>query len=447
MKGGAITKLSERLQHGFNAFKKPELYPKVTAGYQGGFYARPDRPRMRTGNERSLLASVLNRIAIDVAAVSIQHARVDENGRFTEVINSGLNNCLTMNANRDQTGREFVQDIVMSLCDEGCIAVVITSADIDPAEASFKIETLRVGKILEWYPEEVKVEVYNEDRGIKEPIIVQKRYTAIIENPLYSIMNEPNSTLRRLIHKLNILDSVDEQSSAGKLDMIVQVPYMLRSPSRREYAESRRKEIETQLAGSKYGIAYTDGTEHIVQLNRPIENNLMNQIEYLTKLFYNQLGMSEAVFDGTADEEEMINYYNRTIEPYLAAIANAFKWKFLTKTARSQGQDILYFRDPFKLVPAEKIADIADKLTRNEILSSNEVRAMIGYKPSKEAGADALRNKNLNQTPEQIAAEQGKNPEDPNASADAGKNQNGSKSSGSNFSDIGDLIKSIRSSK
>lgn len=392
----------DRIKQGWNAFANPDRFPttpELKEPFYTSNYTRPDRPRFHLGNERSLLASALNRIAIDVASNTINHVRCNDEGRFQEVIHSSLDSRFNLNANVDQTGREFIQDAVMSLCDEGCIAICITAADADPnTESGVKILSLRVGQILEWYPDKVKVRIYNELTGNKEDLFFKKDKTAIVENPLYSVMNESNSTLRRLIRKLNILDAIDEQSGSGKLDLILQVPYMVTNPRKKEYVEGRRKEIETQLANSKYGIAYTDGTEHVIQLNRPVENNLMSQIEYLTKMFYNQLGMSEAVISGTAEEYEMLNYYTRTIEPFLAAIVNAMRWKFLTPTARSQGQDIKYFRDPFKLVPVEKLAEIGDKLTRNEILSSNEMRAVMGYKPSKDPKADQLINSNINQS-------------------------------------------------
>lgn len=418
-----------RIEHGFNAFKNPELYPKKTEKdiQSFGYYTRPDRSQFHIGNERSILASVLTRIANDVASMKFMHVRTDEDGQYKEKINSSLNTRLNLNANSDQTGRDFIKDLVSMICDEGCAAVVITDADLDPEDNSnYKIEKLRVGRVVEWYPEHVKVNVYNESTGLRQDIIVPKSITPIIENPFYAVMNSPNSTLRRLLRKLNILDAIDEQSGSGKLDLILQVPYLVKSPIKKAYAEERRKDIETQLAGSKYGIAYTDGTEHIIQLNRPVENNLMTQIEYLTKLFFSQLGVSEAVLNGTAEEAEMANYYSRTIEPYSDAIADAFKWKLLTKTARTQHQDVQYFRDPFKLVPVSSIADIADSLLRNEILSPNEFRAIVGRKPSKDKSADELRNRNINQN-----------------SNSTEENQNGSKKSFKN-SDITNLIKSIK---
>jgi hypothetical protein len=338
-----------------------------------------------------------NRIAIDVAAVSIQHVRVDQNGSYMETIESSLNTVLNLDANLDQTGRAFLQDVVMSMFDEGCVAIVPTDTSIDPSKSdSYIIETVRVGKIIEWFPEHVRVRLYNEKKGVKEDILVLKKTTAIVENPLYAVMNEPNSTLQRLIRKLNLLDSIDEQSGSGKLDLIIQLPYVIKSEARRQQAENRRKDIEEQLSGSKYGIAYTDGTEHITQLNRPAENNLMAQIQYLTSMLYSQLGLTTSVFDGTAEEKEMLNYYNRTIEPILEAIVTEMKRKFLTKTARTQRQSIMWFRNPLKLAPVIELANIFDKFSRNEILTSNELRAIIGYKPSTDSRADELRNKNLN---------------------------------------------------
>lgn len=391
--------LGQRLQHAWNAFtsRETQMPPQSTTFGYGGYPYRPDRATFRPGTERSIVTSVYNRIAIDVASVSIQHVRLDENGRYISTMKSGLNRCLTLEANLDQTARAFIQDIVMSLCDEGCVAVVPVETSINPQLGSYEIESMRVGKIIQWYPDRVQVSLYNEKIGKKQDIWVPKSQAAIIENPLYAVMNEPNSTLRRLIHKLNILDAIDEQSGAGKLDLIIQLPYVIKSEAKRQQAEQRRKDIEMQLAGSKYGIAYTDGTERVTQLNRPAENNLMSQITYLTEMLFNQLGMSEDIFKGTADEATMLNYHTRTIEPILSAIADEFKRKFLTKTARTQGQSIAFFRDPFKLVPVNQMADIADKFTRNEILSSNEVRAIIGYKPVDDERADELRNKNLNQ--------------------------------------------------
>lgn len=389
--------LGTRLKHAWNAFfnKDPTDYFKnVGIGYT----YRPDRPRLTRGNERSIVTSVYNRLALDASSVSIQHVRLDENNRFLSVIDSGLNGCLTVEANLDQTGRAFIQDIVMSMLDEGSVAIVPVDTTFNPEiTGSYDILSMRTGKILEWYPSHVKVRVYNEKTGRKEDIVVPKSTIGIVENPLYAVINEPNSTMQRLIRKLNLLDVVDEQSSSGKLDLIIQLPYVIKTEARRQQAEKRRKDIEDQLAGSKYGIAYTDGTEHITQLNRSVENNLMKQIEYLTSMLYSQLGITQSILDGTADDKTMLNYYNRTIEPILSAIVDEMKRKFLTKTARSQLQSILFFRDPFKLVPVNEISEIADKFTRNEIMTSNEIRQIIGMKPSDDPKADELRNKNLSQ--------------------------------------------------
>ena len=386
-----------RLKHAWNAFFSRD----PTASYQDvgiGYSYRPDRPRLTRGNERSIVTSVYNRIALDVASITIQHVRLDENNRFLSVIDSGLNNCLTLEANIDQTGRAFIQDVVMSMFDEGCVAIVPVDTDKDPEKTgSYDINTMRTGKILEWHPRHVKVRVYNDRTGRKEDIMLPKDVVAIIENPLYAVMNEPNSTLQRLIRKLNLLDVVDEQSSSGKLDLIIQLPYIVKSETRRQQAEQRRRDIESQLSGSKYGIAYTDGTERITQLNRPVENNLMKQIEYLTNLLYSQLGITQSILDGTADDKTMLNYQNRSLEPIISAIVDEMKRKFLTKTARSQLQSILFFRDPFKLVPVSDLAEIADKFTRNEIMTSNEIRQIVGMKPSSDPKADELRNKNLSE--------------------------------------------------
>ena len=387
-----------RLKHAWNAFlnRDPTITYKQDIGTS--YYRRPDRPRLSRGNEKTIITSIYNRIALDVAAIDIQHVRLDANGRYIETIDSGLNNCLTLEANLDQTGRAFIQDAVMSMMDDGCVALVPVDTDINPAITdSYKILSIRVGKILEWYPAHVKVRVYNEKTGNKEDIIVPKKTVAIIENPLYAVMNEPNSTMKRLTRKLALLDFVDEQNSSGKLDMIIQLPYVIKSETRRQQAEERRKQIEDQLVGSKYGIAYTDGTERITQLNRPVENNLMAQIESLTKTLYSQLGINESVMDGTADEKTMLNYNNRTIEPIISAIVDEMKRKFLTKTARSQRQSIEFFRDPFRLVPVNDIAEIADKFTRNEIMTSNEIRQIIGMKPSNDPKADQLVNSNIAQ--------------------------------------------------
>ena len=400
-----------RLKHAWNAF----LNRDPTVGYGSGgrsYYYRPDRPRFTRGNERTIVTSVYNRIALDVASINIRHTRLDSNDRYIEDIKSGLNNCLSVEANIDQTGRAFIQDVVMSMFDEGCVAIVPVDTTFDPTKTgSYDIQSLRTGKIIEWHPQTVKVRLYNDRTGEKEEVVLPKSVVAIIENPLYAVINEPNSTMQRLIRKLSLLDSVDEQSSAGKLDLIIQLPYIIKTEARRQQAENRRKDIEEQLAGSKYGIAYTDGTERITQLNRPIENNLMKQIEYLTSMLYSQLGITQTIMDGTADEKTMLNYHNRTIEPIISAIVDEMKRKFLTKTARSQGQSISFFRDPFKLVPINNIAEIADKFTRNEIMTSNEIRQVIGMKPSDDPKADQLVNSNLNQPdagmyPEEVVPEE-----------------------------------------
>ncbi len=386
----------DRLYHAWNAFfgRNTANYGYQDLGMSSSY--RPDRVRLTSGNERSIVTAVYNRIAIDVAAVSIQHVRLDQNGRYIETILSGLNEVLTLSSNIDQTGRAFIMDVVMSMFDEGSVAIVPVDTSVDPKVSdSYNILSLRTGKILEWFPAHVRVSVYNDKLGQKEELTLPKSMVAIIENPLYSVMNEPNSTLKRLILKLNLLDSIDTQSGSGKLDLIIQLPYVIKTTARRDQAEIRRKDIEMQLSGSKYGIAYTDGTEKITQLNRPVENNLMAQIEYLTSMLYGQLGLTASIFDGTADEKTMLNYYNRTVEPILAAFTDEAKRKFLTKTARTQYQSIMYFRDPFKLVPVSELADIADKFTRNEILSSNDFRAVIGYKPSSNPKADELVNKNI----------------------------------------------------
>ena len=387
-----------RLKHAWNAFNNKDPTPK----YQdigASYYYRPDRQRFTGGNERTIVTSVYNRIALDAAAVEIKHVRLDENERYLETIDSGINRCLNEEANIDQTGRAFIQDVVMSMLDEGCVAIVPVDTTFNPnVTNSYDIQSMRVGKILQWYPNHIQVRVYNEKTGNKEDIIVPKNTVGIIENPLYAVINEPNSTMQRLIRKLSLLDAVDEQSGSGKLDLIIQLPYTIKTEARRQQAEARRKEIEVQLTNSKYGIAYTDGTERITQLNRPIENNLMKQIEYLTSMLYSQLGITQSILDGTADEKTMLNYYSRSIEPIISAIVDELKRKFLTRTARSQLQSFLFFRDPFKLVPITEIATIADTFTRNEILSSNEVRQLIGIKPSSDPKADQLRNSNLNQT-------------------------------------------------
>lgn len=386
--------LADRLAHAWNAFVNNER-PYASNDYGNAYYSRPDRIRFTRGNERSIVTSIFNRIALDTSSIEIKHVKLDEEGRFVEEIKSGLNTCLTLEANKDQTARAFIQDIVMSMMDEGCVAIVPVDTTLDPkVTGSYDIDTMRTAKIVEWYPDHVKVRMYNDRNGKFAEVTLPKTMVAIVENPLYSVINEPNSTMQRLIRKLALLDMTDEKQSSGKLDLIIQLPYVIKSQARKEQAEERRKDIEMQLAGSKYGIAYTDGTEHITQLNRSVENNLMGQIEYLTNMVYSQLGITQEVLNGSANEETMLNYYNRTIEPIISAITDEMKRKFLTKTARTQLQSIKFYRNPFKLVPISSIADIADKFTRNEIMTSNEIRQEIGMKPSKEPKADQLLNSN-----------------------------------------------------
>ena len=387
----------DRLQHAWNAFMNKD----PTYNYQGvgmGYSYRPDRPRLTRGNERSIINSIFNKIALDVASIDIVHCKLDENNRYIETIDSGLNNCLTLEANIDQTGRAFIQDIVMSMLDEGSVAIVPVDTTLNPKDTnSYDIVSKRICKILAWYPEHVRVQLYNEKTGKKEELILPKKTVGIIENPLYTVINEQNSTMQRLKRKLALLDMVDEQNSSGKLDLIIQLPFVVKSDARRQQAEKRRKDIEMQLVGSKYGIAYTDGTERITQLNRPVDNNLFTQVESLTSMLYSQLGITQSVLDGTADEKTMLNYYNRSIAPFVDAIVDELKRKFLSKTARTRRQSIQAFRDPFKLVPVNELAEIADKFTRNEILSSNEIRQIIGRKPSKDPKADQLVNSNISQ--------------------------------------------------
>lgn len=402
---------TSRLKHAYNAFmnRDPTYYYRDT----GSEYSyRPDRPRFSGGNERSVVTSVYNRIALDAAAIEFKHCRLDKNDRYDSIIDSGLNECLTLSANIDQTGRAFIQDVAMSMFDEGVVAIVPVDTDRDPHNTnSYDILTFRTGKIIGWRSSHVKVRVYNDRTGQKEDILLPKSDVGIVENPFFAVMNEPNSTAQRLKRKLSLLDVTDEQTASGKLDLIIQLPYVIKSEARRKQADDRRKDIETQLSSSKYGIAYTDGTERITQLNRPVENNLMKQIEYLTNLLYSQLGITQSIMDGTADEKTMLNYYNRTIEPVVSAICDELKRKFLTKTARSQKQSILYFRDPFKLVPVNDIAEIADKFTRNEIMTSNEIRQIVGLKPASDPKADELVNSNISQPetnknqPEQVVEE------------------------------------------
>lgn len=390
----------ERWHNAWNAFNQRDPTEKISDGMSWG--SRPDRPRFSRGNERSIVTSVYNRLALDAASIDIKHVVLDENDRFVSEKKSGLNNCLTFEANVDQTGRAFRHDIFMSLLDEGCIAIIPTVTSSNPEKGTFDVLELRTGKILQWYPNAVRMSVYNEHAGRREEITMLKSAVAIVESPLYSVINEYNSTMQRLIRKLNLLDAIDEQSGSNKLDLIIQLPYVIKSEARRQQAEKRRKDIEQQLAGSKYGIAYTDGTEKVTQLNRSVENNLMKQIEFLTSMLYSQLGLNTQILDGTADEKTMLNYYNRTIEPLVSAVVDELKRKFLTKTAISQRQSIEFFRDPFKLVPINDLAELADKFTRNEILTSNEFRQIIGMKPSDDPNADVLRNKNLSESNAEI---------------------------------------------
>lgn len=406
--------LTNRLQHAWNAFmnKDPTQYAYRDYGIRYG--SRPDRRRLTRGNDRSIVTSVFNRIALDVAAVDMRHCKLDDSGRYSEDVNSGLNECLSLEANIDQTGRAFIQDCVLSMFDEGCVAIVPVDTTKDPLLTdSYDILTMRTGLIREWMPSHVKVSVYNERKGRREDIMVPKRTVGIIENPLYAVINEHNSTAQRLMRKLSLLDVTDEQTASGKLDLIIQLPYIVKTEARRNQANKRREDIEKQLTGSKYGIAYTDGTEKITQLNRPVENNLMTQVEYLTTQLFAQLGITQSILDGTADEKTMLNYYNRSIEPIVSAIADELKRKFLSKTARSQGQSIEAFRDPFRLVPVNDIAEIADKFTRNEILTSNEVRQIIGMKPSDDPKADGLINSNISQPESNDPVDEYGNPIDP----------------------------------
>ena len=418
-------KFADRIKHGWNAFlnRDPTYNYRDLGGPSYGY--RPDRMRFTRGNERSIVTSVYNRIALDAASIDIMHVQLDKDNRFESIRESALNECLTRNANIDQTGRAFIQDVVMSMLDEGCVAIVPVDTTFNPdVTNSYDINTMRTAKIVEWYPAHVKVNLYNDRTGRKEDLILPKKTVAIIENPLYAVINEPNSTMQRLIRKLNLLDVIDEQSGSGKLDLIIQLPYVIKTDARRQQAEQRRKDIEMQLSGSKYGIAYTDGTERITQLNRSVDNNLMKQIEYLTSMLYSQLGITQAILDGSADDKTMLNYYNRTIEPIVSAIVDEIQRKFLTKTAITQKQAIAYFRDPFRLVPVNEIAEIADKFTRNEIMTSNEIRQIVGMKPSKDPNADELRNKNLSQSNEMIKEKQPDNNNLEDNQSEGG-NQNG----------------------
>lgn len=390
-----------RLMHAWNAFtnKDPTDAPGYT-GFGTGAYSnqRPYRSRFTRGNERSIVTSVYNRIALDVASINVNHVRLDKNDRFSEIIKSSLNECLTLDANVDQTGRAFIQDVVISMLDEGCVAIVPVDTTTDPTSTgSFDINSMRTGKIVEWYPRHVKINVYNDRTGEKEDVVLPKNSVAIIENPLYAVINEPNSTMQRLIRKLNLLDTIDNRTGSDKLDLIIQLPYVVKSDLQKKRAGERIEDITNQLSRSDYGIAYIDGTERVTQLNRPVENNLLKQVEYLTSMLYSQLGITQGILEGTADEQTMLNYTTRTIEPIISAITDEMKRKFLTKTARTQGQSIMFFRDPFKLVPVNNIAEIADKFTRNEIATSNEMRQAIGWKPSDDPKADELRNANISE--------------------------------------------------
>lgn len=397
--------IGSRVKRAWNAFLNRDPPSDKNYSYYGGYSYRPFYDRKGRAIDKTIITAILSRIAVDASSITIQHVKLDENGRYDETINSDLNACFNLSANIDQTGRAFIQDIVLSMLEEGVVAVVPVDTDLNPMTTdSYKIYSMRVGTIMEWFPNHVRVRLYNDRTGEKEEITLPKRMVAIVTNPFYAVMNEPNGTMQRLIRKLNLLDAVDEQSSSGKLDLIIQLPYVIKNDLRRQQAEERRKQIEDQLTGSKYGIAYTDGTERITQLNRSLDNNLLAQVEYLTNMAYSQLTITQEIMNGTADETAMTNYYSRTIEPIVSAIVDEFKRKFLTKTARSQNQSIVLFRDPFKLVPIGTVADMADKFTRNEIMSSNEFRQVIGLKPSKDPAADELRNKNLNQTPGQEEA-------------------------------------------
>lgn len=420
-----------RLRHAWNIFMDKDdnlLYPNFS---QVSYSSRPDKPMLSFVNKKNIVAALYNRLALDVASITIQHVKLDDNGRFKEVIDSGLNRCFNLEANIDQTGRAFIQDVVISMLDEGCVAIVPIDTTTDPKKGSFDINTMRTGKILEWYPQHVKVRVYNDRTGISEEKLVLKKQIAIIENPLYAVLNEPNSTMQRLIRKLSLLDMTDEQNASGKLNLIIQLPYVVKSDLRKKQAESRRSDMEQQLANSKYGIAYADGTEKIIQLNRSLDNNLMSQVEYLTNQVFSQIGLTQEILNGTADEATMLNYYNRSVEPIVSAIVDNVKRSFLTKTARSQKQSIMFFRDPFKLVPVSQLAEISDKFTRNEIATSNEMRQAIGWTPSKDPRADELRNKNLSEPKDQAnITVDGKRIDEQTDSVETstskkGKNQNG----------------------
>lgn len=397
------TSIGSRLKHAWNAFLNRD--PPGKSYYGGGYSYRPDRVRLNRANDRTIMTAIYTRIAMDASAITINHVRLDDNGRFDEVLDSGLNSCLNLSGNKDQTGRALRYDMFLSMLDEGVVALVPIDVDIDPKTRKTEIESLRVGKVKEWYPDDVRLEVYNDRTGQKEEITLPKARVALIENPFYAVMNEPNGTVQRLIRKLNLMDVIDEQLGSGKLDLIIQLPYVVKSEARRQQALKRREEVEQQLAGSKYGIAYTDGTEHITQLNRSLENNLLKTVEYLTNMAYSQLGITPEIMNGTATDTVMTNYENRTIEPIVAAAVDELKRKFLTKEDRAAGESVLYFRDPFKLAPVSMVAEMADKFTRNEIMTSNEFRQVIGMKPSKDPKADELRNSNISASKEEIEAQ------------------------------------------
>ena len=394
------TSIGSRLKHAWNAFLNRD--PPGKSYYGGGYSYRPDRVRLNRANDRTIMTAIYTRIAMDASAITINHVRLDDNNRFDEVLDSGLNSCLNLSGNKDQTGRALRYDMFLSMLDEGVVALVPIDMDIDPKTGKTEIESLRVGKVKEWYPDDVRLEVYNDRTGQKEEITLPKAQVALIENPFYAVMNEPNGTVQRLIRKLNLMDVIDEQLGSGKLDLIIQLPYVVKSETRRQQAMKRREEVEQQLAGSKYGIAYTDGTEHITQLNRSLENNLLKTVEYLTNMAYSQLGITPDIMNGTANDTVMTNYENRTIEPIVAAAVDELKRKFLTKEDRAAGESVLYFRDPFKLAPVSMVAEMADKFTRNEIMTSNEFRQVIGMKPSKDPKADELRNSNISASKEEI---------------------------------------------
>lgn len=409
-----MPRITTALKHAWNVFSNTSERRVFSQYGDPNYGGRPDRVRLHIPNERSLISSIYTRLSIDVASVDMRHVRTDDQKRYLEDVDSGLNNCLTVEANIDQAARAFRQDVAMTLFDRGCAALVPVDTTINPeTSGGYDILTLRVGEVVAWYPNHVRINLYNETVGRREEITINKSAVAIVENPLYAVMNEPNSTLQRLLYKLNLLDSIDQQSASGKLDLIIQLPYVIKSEARRQQAEQRRQDIEFQLKGSQYGIAYTDGTEKITQLNRPAENNLMAQVEYLTDMLYGQLGLTDEIMKGTADEKAMLNYWNRTIEPILTAMVESMRRTFLTKTARTQLQSVLYFRDPFKLVPIENIAEIADKFTRNEIMTSNEIRQVVGMKPSKDPKADQLTNSNMPQPTPPNPATNGHTSQDP----------------------------------